>query len=1495
MGIQFSGLLVYVAVVWALWRTAQANNLPVEMFAAANDKKYGSSAASMEQDLLLSHAQSRSRARTSVRRHLQTTVGWFCESTYPHCESNLVRFPLFTNSCGACWCGGGEWDSCGEFGRVIEGHDLYGPRYGPVSLHGGEFRSLGMAITFHNATASIFDTSFIGNMGTCINMHMQSTVSFEACQFLSNQARWGEGWGGGGAVRITEQSTASFEACTFSANQANPIPIWAYSTNLEPRTSGENTLQAVVAGLIDEGRTRRNHGGAVYITEQSTVSFAACSFSANQATAVPIEGATTNQETTPGHAGRGGAVYITDQSTVSFEACPFSANQASANGAYGTYGGAVFIGGQSTVSFEACSFFANELTTNLTTNSYPPAFGGAVYITEQSTVSFAACSFSANEIVLAAGTGYSPFGTHIYVDTPAWFFMYNTTFDPFEPGTPTSVFLNVLAGCEQYPCDPGHACSYTNYSLLCTPCPAALVSTDGLLCAPCTAGQGPNANKSACEACGGTNYSISGTCERCAAPNIAENNFRTCRGCAAGEAPNTDRTACLSCPPGHFSAFGARCETCAVPNIVDNGKTTCAACAPSNEPNQNHSACVPCGRGNVSTFGARCVPCVPPRVANGDRTACILCPSGQTGVDGACHCDVGHYNTSLGRIFCLGGDEPSMGDQCSPCGDCVDCGQLGADPVLLVGFVRPVGLPSGVADLDGLIMKCEGDSNTSCHQSNATAVGEPSCLDTYAGYLCKSCISDDYFMQDGACVECSGGLLVKTLALTAILLLLGTGAAAFIKRKTQHFGDAEQQALVAMAKSLWQPLRIMITYAQITSQMDAVLQVRFPPAFTAIMEQLRVVDVLGSLVGTECFSLGGFRSKWLTSVVFQPIAMAGIVAAIYGWSVSKPGEHAKKQARQDLYGNVFFVLFLCYPALVRLSLAAWQCSPSLSAEAELTILLADDRVSCEDWDHDIIQYLSLLLIVVVAIGMPIGFAAQLWRAYRALPAPDEAGLERLKTAADELGLSGVDEAVALFRNVCIGANFGALVDTYKPELYWWESVDMIRKLCLVGLPLLFRGFKLLQAVIVTLFTVAFSVLQSESRPYKMPLDNTLRVCTEQHLVVLAAVAGALLGGDDGALRTKKSRKSADGDGWGLDTEGVMYDLILITSFAVMVVAPLLITLLAKVVTVQRAMSMELLLSNESVEQFEKLTKVFLRLVPFLEAIGIFGGEELQWNRVEAGQQLIAGTGVRMARARFEIGLCGVVDKQRLKNYLSVADATKVDSLSIAQLQDLLIAHYRQPGAYSREDRDLFVTTVQDLHDRAELLEVCQSEGLDITAAFAPAAPASRTPTASVVVGDQEFDKVGIEEPTDGLVRRADPPPFPAHRSEPKRATATTNNPLAAGPALNQDYSPFEVETPAMVRRGGAPSLPAQHLRPPPRLGTPPTLPSLASLGQQLEPSPRLGAPPTLPRVKSIWQEVYSDEHGRAYWHNTITNETRWTDPALDQPQLGQQDGSISDL
>lgn len=150
------------------------------------------------------------------------------------------------------------------------------------------------------------------------------------------------------------------------------------------------------------------------------------------------------------------------------------------------------------------------------------------------------CAFVGNQG--ERGGGMSSGGTvdHVRADDPGIFFVYNTSFDcapdPSRCLSSTQgwVSVNVLAGCQQYPCDPGHACSYSSYSLICTPCQGATVSPDGLDCSPCPAGEGPTADSRSCTSCAANEYSAVGVCTQC----------------EAGKVPLPSRTGCVACDPG---------------------------------------------------------------------------------------------------------------------------------------------------------------------------------------------------------------------------------------------------------------------------------------------------------------------------------------------------------------------------------------------------------------------------------------------------------------------------------------------------------------------------------------------------------------------------------------------------------------------------------------------------------------------------------------------------------------------------------------------------------------------------------------------------------------------------------------------------------------------------------------------------------------------------------------------------------------------------------
>ena len=135
--------------------------------------------------------------------------------------------------------------------------------------------------------------------------------------------------------------------------------------------------------------------------------------------------------------------------------------------------------------------------------------------------------------------------------------------------------------------------------------------------------------------------------------------------------------------------------------------------------------------------------------------------------------------------------------------------------------------------------------------------------------------------------------------------MLGVGT--MLWRKQKSLTEEEIRNLQAGVKSVWLPIRTLIIYAQVNSQLGSVLNVRFPAAYEALMRSLSsVLSIVDVLVSGECVGLDNFSTKWIKEVVLQPCAMLAIVAAYYAYERARlGGETARKHAA----GNAFFVLF----------------------------------------------------------------------------------------------------------------------------------------------------------------------------------------------------------------------------------------------------------------------------------------------------------------------------------------------------------------------------------------------------------------------------------------------------------------------------------------------------------------------------------------------------------------------------------------------------------
>eukprot|EP01043_Picozoa_sp_COSAG02_P052433 COSAG02_NODE_5647_length_4153_cov_5.533300_1_plen_1278_part_10 len=748
-------------------------------------------------------------------------------------------------------------------------------------------------------------------------------------------------------------------------------------------------------------------------------------------------------------------------------------------------------------------------------------------------------------------------GWHMHTNGPTEFFVYNTSFDPFERGTHFSLYLDVLAGCDIYPCPVGFGCSYENYSLSCTPCPGSLISRDGIRCElPYTCPPG----------------------KECAVVD----------GCV-------DASQCSTCKNGTVSDGSGECTPCTkFGERANDARSACVPCVAGTEPSLDRSRCVACGKGNVSE-GALCRPCtpsgaVPTSIPNEHRTACMPCVAGtKPSVDeDACICDSGHYNATSSTISCYESafeefaSSASSVSGCTRCGSCIDCAD---SPHVSPGYVRlNLGMPSASSGRESSVRNDSPVANVhvfrckSMHGCFGLDSFDPivgGCQQNYTGYFCASCILG-FERRDSesvpGCQACSTpaskSWVIAVVIITSVVVVAKTR-----NRLARAIAPdmAHVPAILAVGRSAWQPIRILVSYVQVTSQVGTSLNIHYPPMFVALTNRLAgILDVIDGIIGVECLGLNDFHTRWLTQVVLFPLGLATVAVGMFEVERRRS---SRGTARKHLADNVFFIVFVSYPRICQVSFNAWICRRALP---DLSILVADDRVACEDGAHIIYKGMSLIVLIVIALGVPVIVTIVLYRERQAQPAvPDSLKLR----AAEALAITP-QEAEFAVNDIKVGSSYGFLVDAFKPKFFYWESMDMLRKLALLGLVLLFERGSINQIAVSLIISLFFLVAHLRVHPYKLDSDNHFRSATELH-VLLTIATGLVFRTDlDNGFATQLAVEGyANVDAQvqqQYDVEAAArksgYDSMLLVTFIIFVASATVATVIAKMVLVARAIA-----------------------------------------------------------------------------------------------------------------------------------------------------------------------------------------------------------------------------------------------------------------------------------------------------------------------------------
>ena len=140
----------------------------------------------------------------------------------------------------------------------------------------------------------------------------------------------------------------------------------------------------------------------------------------------------------------------------------------------------------------------------------------------------------------------------------------------------------------------------------------------------------------------------------------------------------------------------------------------------------------------------------------------------------------------------------------------------------------------------------------------------------------------------------------------------------------------------------------------------------------------------------------------------------------------------------------------------------------------------DASVQCDTTEHDSITNLAILLIVLWPLGSLVLFTSLLVPSYKAL---------HTRTPTD------LSRATAFLHR------------EYETRWYWWEAVDLLRKIVLTGVVVLVPEERyFLRLVTATLICSFYAVGLAVATPYKRYEDDILAVAT--NLVLLLVFLGA---------------------------------------------------------------------------------------------------------------------------------------------------------------------------------------------------------------------------------------------------------------------------------------------------------------------------------------------------------------------------------------------------
>ena len=591
---------------------------------------------------------------------------------------------------------------------------------------------------------------------------------------------------------------------------------------------------------------------------------------------------------------------------------------------------------------------------------------------------------------------------------------------------------------------------------------------------------------------------------------LAVCNASDCTVCPAGTYLSLGQgrgPACLDCPAGAFYQDS--------PGVLGS---------------RAHCACQQCPRGTYTE-----------RAGSTSVGVCRRCPEGTDPLQPAglraCPCLPGYYRPS------------DRFGPCVPCGAGVVCS--GDTRVLQPGFfwtfvsdAAKTAYRTFVGNMRQETVAAQQQAYNGsqpvpneCPVSSACLGGvDGLCATGYEGIMCATCASG-YFDWMQSCYECPRrGLAIMWAVFFAVIL---SCALIFVMwqnyrvaaghEEAEEAEEAEEeeerpasrtQRLLDRLNCRMGPIMVVVSYLQVVSSIVVSLtSIQWPRAYRDVLGALQFMTVgLLGVAMPSCLNpdwrLDAY-TNFLLGILLPPalLVLLGFVYGIMALRARGRGISNMRAVQTGMLRNVYFVVFLLYPfACSAISKFLERCTPVCTdmddqVDQCTTYMPSDLSVACNGARYSTYRRIAIAFAVLYAAGVPVAIGVALISAHR------HGYIAQEPEAAPKQQASIPPWALAL----------RLFSENYQAQLYWWEVLELLRKLLLTSIIIHIGEGSNLQLAVAAFTSIMAAYLHAKKRPLRNEVDSKLQEVNLLSIVCILVLAILLLRDDtrdDSAVDTE---------------------------------------------------------------------------------------------------------------------------------------------------------------------------------------------------------------------------------------------------------------------------------------------------------------------------------------------------------------------------------------